>query len=904
MNRSSLRSFLIVFGIGLITASVGFADDPVASDDDAANPKAAEAAPTSPAPSAAPAASAPAAPAPPYAAILKDAKTHTGMMTLYEKESKLYAEMSGSDYGSDFIVLISIAKGVGMDPLIGGYSWGFGDDWVWNFRKIDDHVHVIRKNVRFDAKKGYPENFALQNAYTDSVLFSLRIVSKGPKGGDLIDMTPVFMSDLPQISQFLPGFGFTSDRSTWASVKAFPKNVELEVAATYASSGRIEFDTVADSRGMTINVHYSISKLAATGYQSRMADDRVGYFLTVRKDYNKDSDRDQFVRYINRWHLEKPPGATDAPYPPKEPIIFWIEKTVPHKYRQPVRDGIAEWNKAFSAAGWLNAIEVRQQPDDADWDPEDINYNTFRWITADAGFAMGPSRVNPYTGEILDADIIFDADFLQFWKEEYETLTPDDVAAMTGGPLEPPTDKASRIFGLAGNQPECRLSTGMAAQMAFGAAAIITRADAKVAAEQKEKLIMQGLKEVTMHEVGHTLGLRHNFKASKMLSLKDANDPAKTREGGMVGSVMDYNPTNIVSKEWEQGDYYTTTLGPYDYWAIEYGYKPLSGGTSGEVSELAKIASRSGEPQLVYATDEDTVGTDPDPNSNRFDLGADALEYAKMRAKVVQEIVPELVKRTAEEGKDYTQTRRALNILLSQHGQGMFFAARYVGGLQTSRSHQGDKDAKPPVDLVDVAQQREALALLEEQVFSDKPYKFSDELYKYLGTSNWRHWGSSSTNRKDFPLHGVISMWQTRVLDQLTSSTVLERIHDTELKASPDQDLLTTAELIERLTKSIFSELDTIEEGDFTNRKPAISSLRRGLQREYLRKLSNLAMGRTSAPDDCQTIAFADLSSLEARIGQMLKSNVKLDSYSRAHLTESASRIRKVLDADLSLYSP
>jgi len=147
-------------------------------------------------------------------------------------------------------------------------------------------------------------------------------------------------------------------------------------------------------------------------------------------------------------------------------------------------------------------------------------------------------------------------------------------------------------------------------------------------------------------------------------------------------------------------------------------------------------------------------------------------------------------------------------------------------------------------------------------------------------------------------------MWQTRVLDQLLSATVLERIHDTELKASADQDVLTTAELIERLTKSIFSELDTVKDGDFTNRKPAISSLRRGLQREYLRSLSNLAMGRTSAPDDCQTIAFADLSSLESRIDQMLKSNVKLDSYSRAHLVESASRIRKVLEADLSLYSP
>ena len=252
------------------------------------------------------------------------------------------------------------------------------------------------------AKAGYPEKIAVGNAFTDSVLFSLRIVTKGPKGGDLVDLTPIFMSDLPQISRSLPGFGFSSDRSTWAKVKAFPKNLELEVAATYSSSGRFALDTVADSRAATINVHYSISKLSSTGYVPRMADDRVGYFMTVLKDYNKKSDRDQFVRYINRWNLQKAPGATSAPFQPKKPIIFYIEKTVPHTYRSAIRAGIEEWNKAFETAGWVNAVEVRQQLDSDDWDPEDIRYNTFRWITASAVngncfdlVSAAPTELNP-----------------------------------------------------------------------------------------------------------------------------------------------------------------------------------------------------------------------------------------------------------------------------------------------------------------------------------------------------------------------------------------------------------------------------------------------------------------------------------------------------------------------------
>ena len=147
-----------------------------------------------------------------------------------------------------------------------------------------------------------------------------------------------------------------------------------------------------------------------------------------------------------------------------------------------------------------------------------------------------------------------------------------------------------------------------------------------------EKLIMQGLKEVTMHEVGHTLGLRHNFKGSSMYTLEDIHNPEKTKETGLTASVMDYAPANISPSGVTQADYYSTTIGPYDKWAIEYGYKPIAAGSpEGELSELKKIAARSGEAGFMYSTDEDTRGIDPDPLSNRWDLGKDTLEFAKMR---------------------------------------------------------------------------------------------------------------------------------------------------------------------------------------------------------------------------------------------------------------------------------
>jgi hypothetical protein len=325
-------------------------------------------------------------------------------------------------------------------------------------------------------------------------------------------------------------------------------------------------------------------------------------------------------------------------------------------------------------------------------------------------------------------------------------------------------------------------------------------------------------------------------------------------------------------------------------------------------AELKKIAARSGEDGLAYTTDEDTVGSDPDPFSNRFDLGSDPLAYAKTRASVVKDLLPGLVERMTDEGDDYTKARRAFNILLSQIGQSTFFASRVVGGLDTSRSHKGDEGAKPPLSPLDPKQQREALSLLEEQLFSDKPFQVPADVYGFLAPSRWMHWGTRPVDRKDFPVHDYISMWQDRALAQLLSSVTLNRIHDTELKVAADKDAFTTAELIERLTAAIYSEVDALSKADkdakYTNRQPAVSSLRRNLQRIYLRRLANLALGKSGAPDDCQTIAYAELSALKAKIGKLLEGEAALDSYTRAHLTETADRIEKVLEANLTLAAP
>lgn len=863
-----------------------------------------------------------------FSKLTKDAKRHDGLLPLYRKDDKLYAEIPQRLLDKEFFVTISIARGIGDRFLLGGLSWGDGDDWVWAFHKVDDKLQVVRKNVRFLAERGSPEAAAVSNAYTDSILYSVPILAKTPAGGHLIDLEKIFFTDLPKISSQLSGFAFAKDRSTWASTKAFEDNVEIEVAATYSSSGKTDLDTVPDSRAATLTIHYSLSLLPQNNYHPRLADPRVGYFVTALKDFSQDADEDRFVRYINRWQLEKadPKAAVS---PPKKPIVFWIEKTVPYRYRQPIREGIEAWNAAFEQAGFASAIEVRQQPEKTDWDPEDVNYNTFRWITSGRGFAMGPSRVNPRTGQILDADIIFDADFVKHWQTEFETFTPQSIAWLTGG-LDPIGVGGISRSAAGCGCGHCSLFAGHSYQTALGVTALVATATPAVSEKEKEKLVRQGLKQVAMHELGHTLGLRHNFKGSSLATLAEINaaDPGKRKPAST--SVMDYIPVNIVPSGQPQAAYYPTQLGVYDVWAIEYGYKPLPGSRpQDEKDGLEKIASRSGEPLLAFATDEDTESGDPDPLSNRYDLGSDPIAFAKQRAALVQEVIPQLVERFTADDAGYERVRQAFGVLLAAHGQAAFIASRLIGGLHGSRSHRDDPGAPQPFTVVEAKQQRQALDLLAEQVFSDKPFSFPPEFYNQLVSTRWLHWGAKSVDREDYPVHEVVLLWQQRVLDQLLNARTLTRLADSELKLPADEDAFTVAELLDRLTKAVFAEVGDLQDGDYTARKPAISSLRRNLQRAALGELGSLSLGRSghtlkitasphgtsvshssSPPPDARALAALQLRRLAGRVDDVLKradakgSKLVLDDPSRAHLEDVAARIDAILDADVVTTQP
>jgi hypothetical protein len=883
---------------------------------------------------------------PDFNAVVKGAKEFDGLYKLYHKEDRLMMEIQPHQFNKPVLCPIAVARGAGM----GGVTLNFDEQWVLLFKRVGDKVHLIRRNVHFKASPNSPAAKAVEVTYTDSVLMALRILAVNHMKNQavLVNLNDIFMTDFAQL-----GLGsFDANRSVWHKVKAFPRNIELQVQATYGGAGRGGLfggrEGTIDSRGNTVVIHYGLAELPDGGYQPRLADDRVGHFLSAVKDFsssNKDKDT-AFVRYVNRWRLEraepvdpKNPGKLSVP---KKSIKFYIEKTVPHEYRAAVQEGILEWNKAFEKVGFRNAIEVVQQRDDEDWDPEDMNYNTFRWITTGNAFAMGPSRANPLTGEILDADIIFDADLVRQWKHErhvfrangpaQEPVSPVQAMDMgwgldqvlrqrqTGGWEEMPErfaadPDAARLWAI--QQGVCQCASHMEYELGMAAMAMASRELIRPGERVPDELVNQAINQVVMHEVGHTLGLRHNFKGSTMLPNDQLHDTTITREKGLVGSVMDYCPANIAPKGVKQGDYFTTTIGPYDYWAIEYAYKPLSGGTDGELGELRKIAKRGALPGHDYGTDEDTFLT-ADPLTNRFDLGADVMRFAQDRMLLAEELMNGLANRVVEDGEGYQRARVAFGILLAQYGDGAYFISKYVGGEHAHRDHRGDDKARDPLVPVAAAKQREALRFLVEHVFSDKPFQFPPDLLRRLAVERWHHWGSQPGST-DFPLPDRILGIQRVALNQLFSPALLQRIQVNGLKGEKNEQPLTLGELFRGVTDGIWNEIPNGAARDFERAVPA-SLVRRNLQREHIKKLTSLVLGQKATggggglvvfftdgggatPPDARSLARMHLREIGKRIESTLNDKqASVDETTRAHLEESRECIAKVLNASVQAH--
>ncbi|WP_016875652.1 zinc-dependent metalloprotease [Chlorogloeopsis fritschii] len=850
-----------------------------------------------------------------FSEVVKDTQKIEGLFTLYrnKEKNKIYLEIKQEQLNKNYLATATLESGIGEAGIYSGMPL---QDFLFYFQQVNNKLNFIVRNVNFRTHEGDPQARSLARSFSDSVLYSIEIKSIHPQRKSiLIDLSELLLTDLAGLSASL-GLSGSADNSYFGNAKAFPQNIEVESVFNYSGGGKDEkpeFTALADSRGFTLRVHYSLSQLPDNNYRARLADDRIGYFITAYQDLSDEERKEPFVRYINRWHLEKQDPKADIS-PPKKPIVFWIDNAVPLEYRDTIKEGVLMWNAAFEKAGFKDAIQVQQMPNDAKWDSADIRYNTIRWInTVDGYFAMGPSRVNPLTGEILNATILVDASFIRALKSEYrQIIQPNQFKNRTSltalmqnrllcaNGLEAKSDEIStqkqelqqkitkRLSRLAGEYDLCY---GMEAanQFAYGSVAMSLLSDKPVTNEQMKQYIHQYLRLIIAHEVGHTLGLRHNFRGSTFLSPEELNNPEITRQKGLVSSVMDYIPPNIAPQGSNQGDYFPNMVGPYDRWAIEYGYTPIPAATTNaEKPFLDKIAQQSYKPEYSYATDEDVY--DLDPTADAWDNSANVLVYSQWQLDNARVMWGRLDKRFPVEGESYSDVRERFGTVLGNYFQNIYYATKYIGGQSFFRVHAGNNQGQLPFQPVPADKQRQALAMLQKYVFAEDAFNFSPDLLNKLAPSRWRHWGSSPRiGRLDYPIHDLVLFVQSIVLSDLLSGDRLSRLKDIELKTETGK-ALSLPELFDTLQEGIWTEVIKSKDKNIK-----ISSLRRGLQRQYLDMLTSMVLRKKHVPEDARTLAWYKIRQLDEKLANVNSD----DEYTKAHILETRDRIKKVLDAPL-----
>lgn len=826
--------------------------------------------------------------------VVKDCNAIEGFFTFYHNESEgdYFLKIKPDQFDTTF--LCSITREAGDGTYFDSAS--MLTSFPFEFKRVGNKVLFIQKNLRVRVTGDSGLQKAVSRGISDSIMGMAEIKGAADPndGGVAVDPTGFFIQDIGMVSQSLKehrgGLAYSFDAATsyFKAVKSFPKNSEVQVSLNFKSSELRSSPTQVDSRSFQHVYHYSLLSLPDSNYMPRLADDRVGHFLTMYQDYTNVEQDSAYRRYINRWQLEKS-DPTAEPSSPKQPIVYWLENTIPLAYRDAIREGVLLWNSAFEQAGFTDAIVVKQQPDDAEWDPADARYTTIRWIIQpQQRYAVGPSWADPFTGQLYDADIRISADFVRFISRQFEEFTDPLEIANTHSPLPSPFDNMNPYL--------CDYAQGAAQDATFGWNLLQSRGElgAMTDAESK-KYVHDFLVQLTAHEVGHTLGLRHNFKASTIRSEAELADNDVIKQAGLTGSVMDYIPINIFPDDIEQDYYFQATLGPYDYWAIEYAYKPIDATSPDEELEaLGRIAGRSSEPQLTYGTDEDAFedGRGIDPFASRYDLGDDPLVFYRSRLALVRELWGKLESEFEKPGMRYTKLRQVFNTSLYTYPKIIDNAAKYIGGMSHRRDHVGDSGGRVPFEPIVAEQQRQALALFNDVIFSPDAFAISPTLLNKLAPE--RFWDFSgrmwSTKRIDYPLHELVLTFQKRALNRLYNPTRLSRLLDMPLRTDRPEDAFTMAELFNRLLDSIWGELDDPEN---------INSFRRGLQRAHLNKLIGLVVKPApDFPEDATTLARANLVVLKKKIQAMI-ATVTLDDTTQSHLAESMARIESALQAGL-----
>ena len=564
-------------------------------------------------------------------------------------------------------------------------------------------------------------------------------------------------------------------------------------------------------------------------YIPRKDDTRVGYFTTQSNDMTS-IDQVNYRDFINRWRLEKKNPEQDLSEPKKQ-IVWWIENTTPLEFRDIIKEGVERWNIAFEEAGFINAVQVNIQPDTADWDAGDIRYNVLRWTSSPnppwGGY--GPSFVNPRTGEILGADIMLE------WSYITNRIVADDLFN------DNKEDKNC-----------CTASQFQQIENSFGLNYI---KNMNLGEQMEEELVKQSLYRLVLHEVGHTLGLNHNFKGSALLTTDELNNKDIVNEKGVTSSVMDYPAININKNPKEQALFFDVKPGFYDRWAIKFGYSTFEDSKQ-EEEKIANILSRSTEKELAFANDAldmRSPGKGSDPNAMIYDLSSNQLDHSVDKINMVTDILKDLKRRYTSNNDTYEELYRSYINLVFAYYQALNIATRQIGGVNIDLSHTDQNSDKKPFESVSKKTQQKAMSIISKYGFSNK-ILLQDDIFPYL--QKQRRGFSVST---DPTILQRILRYQNRLLDHLLNSRVLLRISNSSLYGNSY-----------KLPYYMIDLRNSIFEEDFNMN---VSTIRQNLQVSYVNRLLSIVNSKSNFDNLSKTSAFYNLNwlkdNLDNKIGNL-----------------------------------
>ncbi len=830
------------------------------------------------------AAAAPAAPTDKKITIaskLKNAVAYDGLMKVYQDttDGKLYLKLSADQFNREFIYWSYAENGVAS---VGFNRGSFRANEVFRIRRYLDQVQFEIQNTAYYFDPSTALSKSAEANISPAVLLSEKVIAEDrAKGEVLIDATGLFLGEVldrvkapstPGSREF--GLGTLSKtKSRLTNVRSYPENTDVVVDLVYDNPNGVGGGPdVTDSRYVTVRLQHSILAMPASDYVPRRDDARVGYFGQQINDMTSPAAAN-YRDVINRWKLVK--KNPDEPLSePVEPITWWIENTTPLEFRDVIQRAGEAWNEAFEKAGFKNAVVVKVQPDDANWDAGDIRYNVLRWTSSPfppfGGY--GPSFTNPRTGQILGADIMFEYVFVANRLKQaalYNNLGLVDALA------EEPEHESDH-----GDHAACRAGHYLQQSALFGMQALAASGASEA---QKKRYLEESLYYLVLHEMGHTFGLNHNMKASQLHLPKDIHNRALTEQVGLVGSVMDYPAVNVSLDPSKQGQYFTTKPGPYDLWAIEYGYSTGHADADAEEARLNEILARSTEPALTFGNDADDMrspGKAIDPRVNVNDMSGDAIAYGVERMQLVNKLYGTLLSNYRKDGQSYQELVQAYAILGGEVNNAASAISRYVGGVYVERGFPGQPGAKDPFTPVSLADQKRAMNALKMYVFAPTAFDAAAPVWKYLQQQR-RGFGFFSQT-EDPKVHDRSLAIQRNVLAHLLHPAVMKRLTDSKLYGNQYSVAAMTADL----TDALFA-------ADWTT---SVNGFRQNAQLEYVDRLLDIA-GLSEKPASgydrpSQSAALAQIQ----RIRQQVRLNPGTDAETKAHRAHLALKLDKALD--------